>query len=53
MYLGIGNNIMIQVVNEYTLIIIIGKNVIFYCPSLLSASKIPAFLNPLMTISAF
>ena len=31
--LDIGN--MVQVVNEYTLIIV--KNVIFYCPSLLSA----------------
>ena len=47
--LDIGNTV--QVVNEYTLIIV--KNVIFNCPSLLSASKIPAFLNPLMTISGF
>ena len=47
--LDIGSTV--QVVNGYTLIIV--KNVIFDCPSLLSASKIPAFLNPLMTISGF
>ena len=46
--LDIGN--MVQVVNEYTLIIV---KTLFDCPSLLSASKIPAFLNPLMTISGF